>query len=329
MTRPNLHYDIVNTATGIRYQPSPSRGWAKAVETVDRLISEGRILWPSSATGRPREKKFLAELQSTVTGVSTWVGSEEVGYNYTATRELRDLLDGKLFDFPKPVSLVQKICAQITSDDDIVCDFFAGSGTTGHAVMQLNREDGGNRRFILAQAAEQTRLNSEAALAGYQNIAALSRERLRRIGSRLASEVVDSGLDIGFRTLRTDTSSFADVHLSPDLVQQGRLGFQEQSVKFDRTSEDLVFQILLAWGLELSLAISADRVGAAQTISVDHGAIVACFDKQLTVQVIRAIASQRPLRAVFRDSAFPTDADRINAEQIFAEASPSTDVKVI
>jgi adenine-specific DNA-methyltransferase len=329
--RPNLHYNIVNPETGLSYPPSPSRGWAKSPQTMERLINEGRILWPSSPDGRPREKKFLRELQSNVTGFSTWLSSDEIGFNYTATREVRDLLGGKVFDFPKPVALVEQLCAQVTADDDIVLDFFAGSGSTAHAVLARNALDGGRRRFILVQISEPTDPKSEAAKSGFATIADLSKERIRRAAAKIVKDAGLSaeGLDVGFRVLKVDTTNMADVLRTPDALGQAELDLYTDSVKPDRTSEDLLFQVLLDWALELTMPIVVDQIDGRDVFIVEDGALIACFDNKVSAAVVREIASREPLRAVFRDSGFATDADRINAEQMFAEVSPTTDVKAI
>lgn len=329
--RPNLHYDLINPQTGIVYPPSPSRGWSKAPETMDRLNAEGRILWPSSPDGRPREKKFLSELRSSFTGFSTWLSSDEIGYNYMATREVRDLLGGKLFDFPKPVSLIKTLCEQVTEDGDIVLDFFAGSGSTAHAVLSANADDESERRFILIQLGEPVEPESEAAKAGYRSIAELARERIRRAGQSVVERAGLTGdrLDIGFRSLKVDTTNMVDLLRSPDETDQLELNQLEGSVKPRRSGDDLLFQVLLDWGLELTMPVAAEEIEGHEVLVVEDDALVACFDSDVSPELVSAIAKREPLRAVFRDSGFASDDARINAEQIFREISPATDVKVI
>ncbi|ALO66698.1 hypothetical protein AS189_09560 [Arthrobacter alpinus] len=329
--RPNLHYDLVNPATGLSYPPSPSRGWSKGKETMNRLIAESKILWPSSPAGRPREKKFLSELKSAVTGFSTWLPSDEIGYNYSATREVRDLLGGKLFDFPKPVSLVRTICEQVAGDADLVLDFFAGSGSTAHAVMSANAADGSARRFILVQLGEAVDSGSEAAKAGYETIVELARERVRRAGQAIVDEagLTGASLDVGFRSLSVDTTNMSDVFRVPDETDQFALDLLEGSVKPGRSGEDLLFQVMLDWGLELTMLIAIEHIEGHEVFVVEDGALIACLEPTITPECIRSIAKREPLRAVFRDSGFASDDARINAEQIFREMSPSTDVKAI
>lgn len=333
--RPNLHYDLVNPETDIHYPPSPSRGWAKSKETTDRLIAEGRILWPASPTGRPREKKFLNDLQSNVTGLSTWVLADEVGYNYAGTREVRDLFGEKVFDFPKPVALLQMLIEQVTSANDIVLDFFAGSGSTGHAVLAQNAADGGARRFVLIQIAESTEAASDAYKAGYRSIADIARRRIVLAASNIQAERSsqltgdDPPLDLGFRWLRTDTTNMVDVTASPEGTTQALLAGLVDSVKMDRTGEDLLFQVLLDWGLDIGELIAVQEVAGQRVFEVADGALIACFADVVPDHVVQAIALRRPLRAVFKDSGFVSDAARINAEQIFREVSPETELRTI
>lgn len=332
--RPNLHYDIVNPETGLHYPPSPSRGWAKAKDTTDRLIAEGRILWPTSQTGRPREKKFLRDLQSSVTGLSTWVLADEVGYNYAGTREVRDLFGEKVFDFPKPVALLQMLIEQVTLEDDIVLDFFAGSGSTGHAVLAQNAVDGGSRRFILVQIPETTDASSDAYKAGFKSIADIARHRVALAANRIQEERLsqlggDRPVDLGFRSLRVDTTNMADTFTTADDLVQAALSTTVDSVKPGRTDEDLLFQVLLDWGLDLAEPITVAEIADRRVLAVADDALIACFADEVTDAVVQEIASRRPLRAVFLDAGFATDAARINAEQIFREVSPETDVRTI
>ncbi|MGP5699570.1 site-specific DNA-methyltransferase [Glutamicibacter arilaitensis] len=277
-SRPNLHYDLVNPETGISYPPSPSRGWAKAKATTDFLIADGRILWPASRTGRPREKKFLSDLRSTVTGLSTWISSDEVGYNYAGTREVRDLFGAKVFDFPKSTNLVKFLVDQVTTSDDIVMDFFAGSGSTAQAVIEQNSTDGGARKFVLVQLAEPTEVSSHAFEAGYRTISAISRERIRRAGTRLNATSTSTGVavDSGFRALRIDSASQSDVLRSAEDTQQLDLAAYEPSIKPDRFGEDLLFQALLDAGLELTLPITREERDGFEIYDVEQGALMMC-----------------------------------------------------
>ncbi|MDC3300032.1 site-specific DNA-methyltransferase [Acidimicrobiales bacterium] len=249
--------------------------------------------------------------------------------NNAAARELKAL--GIPFDFAKPIELIERLLGQTKKTDGIVLDFFAGSGSTAEAVMRLNAADDGTRSFIMVQLDEPCAAKSSAAEAGYETVAELARERIRRAATKLVEESDPRlvGFDGGFRALKIDTTNVADVLQTPDQVDQDRLNLQIDSFKDDRTGEDLMFQVLLDWGLELTMAISVEEVAGHKVFVVEDGALVACFDDRVSPALVRNIAEREPLRVVFRDSGFATDADRINAEQVFAEVSPSTDVKAI
>lgn len=232
------------------------------------------------------------------------------------------------FKGQKSVRMLQRVLESMTKDDDIVLDFFAGTSSTAHAVMQLNAQDGGERRFIMIQLPEAIEPISSAHEAEFENIAQLSRERLRVAGARIRPDS-EIGVDVGFRTLRVDTTSMAEVLLTSDETDQLGLDQLEGSVKAGRSGEDLLFQVLLDWGLELTTPISTAQVDGHEVFVVEDGALIACFDEMITPEVVHAIATLQPLRAVFRDSGFGSDDARINTEQIFREVSPATDVKAI
>lgn len=238
---------------------------------------------------------------------------------------------GSYFDFAKPPQLIRKFLAWIADPSAVVLDFFAGSGTTAQAVMEQNAADGGTRRFILVQIPEELGEASEAARAGFRSISQLSQERVRRAGAKVAgvAGLAAGGIDVGFRSLRIDATNLTDVLRTPEEADQTRLKLDVESVKPDRSGEDLLFQVLLDWGLELSLPISVEQVEGHDVFFVDDGALIACFDKHVHLDVVRQIAKRKPLRAVFLDAGFATDDSRINAEQIFREVSPSSDVKTI
>ena len=257
---------------------------------------------------------------------------ERFGVTRTGKKNAEDAIGIQgVFDYPKPVSLVEFLL-RITDDKHaLVMDFFAGSGTTAQAVMQLNARDGGSRRFIMVQLGEQVSVESAAAEAGYSTIAELSRQRIKRSGAKIRDEAglaVDS-LDLGFRVLYVDTTNMADILRTPDALGQDELDLYTDSVKPDRTGEDLLFQVLLDWGLELTMRIAVDKIDGLEVFVVEDGVLVACFEPEVSQALVREIASRKPLRAVFLDAGFATDADRINAEQVFAELSPATDVKAI
>lgn len=277
--------------------------------------SEGRESWfELTSTGAIQGVKKRSSLQGHVTSILRNMGTTEV-----ASNELRKL--GLDFSYPKPELLVRYLTSVFTSrvEPELVVDLFAGSGTTAEAVLRQNARDGGDRSFILVQYPER--------LANGGTIASLCRTRVERVGR--AVQLLDDRVDVGFRSLIVDTTNIADIFHATDSVNQGHLDIYEKSVKSDRTAEDLLFQVLIDWGMELSLPIEQIEVGKSAVHIVDGGALAACFDASVTPEVLRTMAVMQPLRVVFRDSGFATDAARINAEQIFRELSPATEVRTI
>ncbi|MBT9159694.1 MAG: hypothetical protein DDT26_00955 [Dehalococcoidia bacterium] len=335
--RPNLHYDLIDPATGINYG-CPPMGWRYDRNTMARLIKEDRILWPSSADGRPRRKAFLSELESEFTGFSTIIGPGI--FTRDGTADMMALFNERVFSFPKPVALMQKLVEQATKDDDIILDFFAGSGTTAHAVMAQNSADGGNRKFVLIQLPEALEEGNREQKTAYEycqkigkpaNIAELTKERLRRAGKAMLEGEYhpDWNRDVGFRVLKVDTSNMQDVYYRPDQIDQKDLLAAVDNIKPDRSPEDLLFQVLVDWGVDLTLPIKRETVQGKTVFFVDGNALVACFETGVTEELVKELAAREPLRVVFRDNGFVSDAVKINVEQVFRQVSPGTDVKSI
>jgi adenine-specific DNA-methyltransferase len=237
------------------------------------------------------------------------------------------------FDNPKPVTLMIYLMLLGSNKEDIVLDFFAGSATTAHAVMQLNAEDGGNRKFIMIQLPEECDEKSEAFKAGYKNIAEIAKERIRRAGKKIKEEkgLTSLNLDIGFRVLKVDSSNMQDVYYNPDDYSQDLLTRITDNIKLDRSKEDLLFQILLDWGVDLSLPITKENVAGSEVLFVSDNALAACFAKkgEITEDFCKELAKYKPLRVVFRDAGFKDDSIKINVEQIFKLLSPNTEIKTI
>lgn len=300
---------------------------------LDDQLSRGARITINTSSFQPRVFKVQSDDQHK--GLSSFIE----GVRLRATNEDAYEHGKKLFgiegvlDYPKPVNLIKVLVEAAThfDPDAIVMDFFAGSGTTAEAVLSLNAEDGGARRFLLVQLPEKVGENSAAARAGYSTISEVARARLRRVGERTLEEASGGSapLDVGFRYLRVDSSGREDVSHSPDSTSQAGLDLQANSIKPDRTDEDLLLEVMLQWGLDPGLPLVSEEFGAGRCLIVDDGALIGLLTETLDSDVIRQIAGRQPLRVVFRDSAFARDADRINAEQIFAELSPTTDVKVI
>jgi len=243
---------------------------------------------------------------------------------------VKQLMGFKAFDNPKPVDLLKQIC-EFFSNDAVILDFFAGSATTAHAAMQLNAEDGGNRKFIMIQLPEVCDEKSEAFKAGYKTIAEIAKERIRRAGKKIKDEnaLNAPNLDIGFRVLKVDSSNMKDIFYRPDEIDQSQMEMFTDNIEEGRTAEDLLFQVLLDWGVDLTLPVTKETVSGQEVFFVDENALAACFadDGEITEDFCKELAQKVPLRVVFRDSGFKDDSVRINVEQIFKLMSPHTEVK--
>ena len=329
--RPTLWYPIKHPRTGADVWPSEDAVWRYSKEKHAEMVKEHRLYWgPNESYEKPRLKRFLSEIQDGIVP-STWWDFDEVGHNDEGQKETGVLLGKKVFSTPKPVRLLKRIVHLATSDDDLCLDFYSGSSATAHAVMSMNADDGGARRFIMVQLPEPCDPKSEAYIAGYQDIAQIGKERIRRAGKKVKEDAGLQGqnLDIGFRVLKVDTSNMKDVYYKPDAVKKAELFDQIENIKEDRTPEDLLFQVLLDWGVDLSLAIADENIDGKTVFFVDQNALAACFDTGITEELVKKLAARKPLRAVFRDSGFGSDAVKINVEQIFKLISPGTEVKAI
>lgn len=269
---------------------------------------------------------------------------KEVGHSQDATKEVKNLFDGaSFFSYPKPVTLINRCLDLCTRNHDVILDFFAGSGTTAHSVMNLNAEDDGQRKCISVQLPEACNEKSEAFKAGYATIAEISKERIRRAGKKIKKDNPDAtDLDIGFRVLKIDSSNMKDVYYTPDETKQDELGFRVDHIKADRSGEDLLFQVMLDWGVDLSLPIRCEVIEGKTVYIVNDDDLIACFEQDINEALIHALAALSPLRAVFRDDCFGKgsskkgsntketgDSTKINVEQIFKQLSPTTDIKAI
>ena len=329
--RPNLHYDLIHPVTKVNYG-CPQMGWRYDRNTMAKLIQEDRIIWPVSVDGRPRRKAFVEDLNSEQTGFSSIVGKDL--YTRSGTADIELLFGQRIMDFPKPVGLLEELIQQAATDKDcIVLDFFSGSATTAHAVMSLNSTDGGLRRFVMVQLSEPCDEKSAAINAGYKTIADVGKERIRRAGKKIkndnAGKTGVDKLDVGFRVLKIDSSNMKEVFYTPDTVSQDLLSDQVNNIREDRTAEDLLFQVLLDWGVDLALPISKETIAGKTVYFVDGNALAACFEEGVSEEFVKLLAQRQPLRVVFRDAGFTSDSVKINVEQIFKLMSPSTEVKCI
>lgn len=259
-------------------------------------------------------------------GWSTWL--DKYGFNADATRDLKELFGVKVFDTPKPVQLIKWITSLHSNENATVMDFFAGSSVTAHAVMQLNAEDGGCRKYILVQLPERTDPKSEAFKAGYNNICEIGKERIRRAAKKIEKET-GAKIDYGFRLYRLSDSNMQDVYYKPHQYKQEALDFFADNVKPDRTGDDLLAQVMLDWGLPLSLNINRVTIAAKQVFKVAENSLFACFDTGIDEKFAKEIAKEKPLRIIFKDNGFKNDTAKVNVKQLLRQLSPETEMKVI
>lgn len=355
--RPNQMYEIV-TPGGAKYTPPEGRCWKNIESEFLKQCAEGRMWFGRDGMGIPRRKTYLSEREGK--NVWTWWPNSEVGHSQEATQEVKNLFDGHAyFDYPKPVRLLKKIIQIGTHEDSLVLDFFSGSATTAHAVMQLNAEDSGHRKFIMVQLPEKTDEKSEAYKAGYKTICEIGKERIRRAGAKILQAVVTGAgnlngegwgcgmpstpeerayitknvIDTGFRVLKCDTSNMKEVYYNPAEYEVSLFSRLEDNIKEDRTPEDLLFQVMLDLGILLSskIQVRSEKVGmrSYSYFDVEEGFLIACFDKNIDEEVITAIAKQKPYYFVMRDSSMANDSVATNFDQIFATYSPDTVRKVL
>ena len=354
--RPNSYFTIINYKNGDEYPCNPNATWRITKETFDDYYKAGRLVFPGDYPFLNISKpvlRYWKEDDMKKAGdsfgrvaVSTKF-PDNIGMSQDGTKEITDLMKSKVFNFPKPSSLIKFLASVHTSSDDYIMDFFSGSATTAHAVMQLNAEDGGHRKFIMVQLPEETDKKSEAYKAGYKNICEIGKERIRRAGQKIRNEQLgiknesdnsslqtpNSSLDTGFRVLKCDSSNMKDVYYNPAEYEPSLFSSLENNIKEDRTPEDLLFQVMLDLGILLSskIQVRSEKVGMRNYsyFDVEDGYLIACFDKNIDEEVITAIAKQKPYYFVMRDSSMANDSVATNFEQIFAAYSPDTVRKVL
>lgn len=322
----------IETPSGRLVEPPAGRSWSLSRKSFRERLQDNRIWFGPDGNSVPSMKRFLAELRKTgITPMTIWKYSD-VDHSQAATQKLAQIFDGKkFFDYPKPVKLIQRCVSLYTNNNDIILDFFSGSATTAHAVMQLNAEDGGHRKFIMVQLPEVCDEKSEAYKAGYKNICEIGKERIRRAGEKIKADnpLTTQDLDIGFRVFKVDSSNMNDVYYSAGEYSQDMLVNLEDNIKPDRTDLDLLFGCLLDWGLPISLPYTSEQIENCAVHTYNDGDLVACFDENIPESVIKEIAKRKPLRAVFRDAGFGSSPEKINVTEIFKMLAPDTDVKVI
>jgi len=327
----SLHYPITNPRTGKQHYPSSNGNWRFNEARIKELIDNDEIYFGNDDEGRPKLKRFLSQVKDGVTWTTLW---DFAPLNTEASSEMTEIF-GNLatFENPKPIDLIRLVLEAGSSRDGIVLDFFSGSATTAHAAMKLNAEDGGSRRFILVQLPEVCGEDSEPGRAGFKTIAEIGKERIRRAGKKIKKDNAGKPgfekIDVGFRVLKIDSSNMKEVFYTPDSVSQDLLSDQVNNIREDRTAEDLLFQVLLDWGVDLALPIAKETIAGKTVYFVDGNALAACFDEGVSEDFVKLLTKREPLRVVFRDAGFATDSVKINVEQIFKLMSPSTEVKTI
>ena len=330
--RPNSFFTIVNPKTGEEYPANPQRTWAITAETFEQYYAQNRIVFPGDYPflniSKPALRYWKSDDEAKAgenfgkIAVSTLL-PESVGMSLDGTREITNLFNGKIFSFPKPSSLISFFCKICNDKDALILDFFSGSATTAHAVMKLNAEDGGHRKFIMVQLPEVTDKKSEARKAGYETICQIGEERIRRAGKRIKEEAGLQGqdLDIGFRVLKLDSSNMEDVFYTPDKFEPSLLDSLVDNIKADRSGEDLLFQVMLDLGIELSAKIERKEIAGKEVFSVDDDYLLACFDTDVNETTIEEMAKLLPTHLVIRDASAANDNVLDNFDQIIESYS--------
>lgn len=314
-------YYPITTPSGREVYPSQGNVWRFSKETFKQLRDENRLWFGEKGDNMPRVKRFLSETNQGIVPISVW-SYEEVGHTQSAAQDLKKLFDGKdFFDYPKPVNLIKKILLLSSENDDIILDFFSGSATTAHAVMQLNAEDGGKRQFIMVQLPELTDEKSEAFRAGYKNICEIGKERIRRAGSKIKEQNAD--VDVGFKVLKLDTSNLVkwdDTPISETEVLKERFDSVVKTLKFDRSELDVVYEVMLKLGIPVTYKVNLTDINGRKVYSIgEDGLILVCLDGSnggITPEDISAMCDLTPAKIVAAEEAFKDDVALSNAYYI-------------
>lgn len=347
--RSNGHFWVTSPNTGKKFDVPAGKHWVYSQQNLEALVTDNQIWFGQDGNSFPRKKRFLKDVKDGRVPSTIWL-CEEVGHNQTATREVNAIFDGKCFDFPKPVEYIKQMLILGSERNSIILDFFSGSATTAHAVMKLNAEDGGKRKFIMVQLPEVTDEKSEARKAGYVNICEIGKERIRRAGRRIIEEMekdkgnvaIKNGKcmfdielqdgqqitppekklpDTGFRVLKLDSSNMEDVFYTPDKFEPSLLDNLVDNIKADRSGEDLLFQVMLNLGIELSAKIERKEVAGKEVFSVDDDYLLACFDTDVNETTIEEMAKLLPTHLVIRDASAANDNVLDNFDQIIESYS--------
>ena len=322
----------ITTPSGRVIEPPAGRCWSLSQNAFLERLQDNRIYFGADGNSVPCIKRFLTELKYDGMAPTSIMFYKDVGHSQEGAKEVTKLLDAGAFDGPKPVRLLTRLLTLANlNNDSIVLDFFSGSATTAHAVMEMNASKENHIKYIMVQLPEICDENGTASKAGYQNICEIGKERIRRAGKKIKEEspLTTQDLDIGFRVFKLADSNMNDVYYSVDEYNQSMLSMLESNIKSDRTDLDLLFGCLLEWGLPLSLPYSSETIEGCTVHNYNDGDLIACFDENVPESVIKTIAKKQPLRAVFRDSSFANSPSKINVSEIFKMLAPDTRVKVI
>lgn len=325
---PNTDYPIT-TPSGRVVEPPTGRCWRTSKEAFEKLVADNRVYFGVDGNSVPQIKRFLTELKYEGMAPTSILFYKEVGHSQEGAKEVTKLMDAGVFDGPKPIRLMKRLLTLANlKDDSIVLDFFSGSASTAHALMEMNSESGTRRKFIMVQIPQETDEKSKAQAEGFENICEIGKERIRKAGEKIISEK-GVGTDIGMRVLKLDSSNMKDIYYNPAEVQQTSLFGMADNIKEDRSSEDLLFQVMLDLGVMLSSKIDKYDIFGKEIFNVAEGFLIACFDNNVTEDVVKKIAEMKPYYAVFRDSSMASDSVATNFDQIFASISPDTVRKVL
>ena len=319
----------ITAPSGRVIEPPAGRCWRLSKNKFLERLQDHRIWFGEDGNGVPCIKRFLSELKYDGMAPTSILFYKEVGHSQEGAKEVTHLFDAGVFDGPKPVRLLMRLLTLANlKKDSIVLDFFSGSAATAHALMARNAEDGGLRKFIMVQLPERTDESGTAYRAGYATICDIGEERIRRAAKKVEEET-NADIDDGFRVFKVDSSNMKEVYYRPQDLKQEEIALLADNIKEDRTSEDLLFQVMLDLGVLLSSKIEEKTIAGKTVFTVEDGYLIACFDKDVTEEVVTEIAKEKPFYAVFRDSGMATDALMANFEQIFETHSPQTVRKVL
>ena len=322
----------ITTPSGRVVTPPAGGCWRFNKETFESMVKDNRIYFGTDGSSVPSVKRFLSELRFEGMAPTSILFYKEVGHSQEGAKELSNLMDIAVFDGPKPVRFLERLLTLANlNDDSVVLDFFSGSASTAHAVMQYNFNNSKHIRFIMCQVQEKCEEGTKAHKANYLNICEIGKERIRRAGAKIKEEnpLGTQGLDVGFRVLKCDTTNMKDVYYNPDAYEANLFESLTDNIKEDRTPEDLLFQVMLDLGVLLSSSIEETEIASKKVFNVADGFLIACFDANVTEETITAIAKQRPYYFVMRDSSMASDSVAVNFEQIFATYSPDTVRKIL